>query len=234
MYYDYGARRINDWLVMKKNPIGNPRNIEYIRELNQLFREFKRIAIITYMLKTRFGIEDVQSMLSSATKQRDFVYAVKLQVKEYGVDPEWDRVFDHDIDSMKRRVAYVFRVMADIIKLTELYPYFRAVGFERLVDYGFQYPNESDKATEVLAREIAEYNKKHPEEVAEHMRSTQAERDARDRHRQKIAEQTKLEKESNRLAKKLMRQEEKEIKENAKKEKRRKAIIDKSFARYWE
>lgn len=234
MYYNYNAKTLSGWMKDNTRPTKLTRkNLDYLRDAKEINQEFKRVSIIIHTLVVHFEMKELSAMYGSVEKQRGFVRALIVNLKEYGVESKWEAVFDRNLKSLHERVSYLFRILRDNIKLTSLYPYLSAVGFDRLVDFSMNYPADSNACVEQLMREVREYNSTHADEIERHMESVQEEIDNRDRHRKRIAEGIGLEKEAKRLEKKLARQEEKEIRENAKRDQRRRRKLEKEMEHYY-
>lgn len=221
MYYNYNKRNIRNWLSDdKRSKELTHKNTEYLREFKQLHREFRRLSVITFTLIKRFEMTDLYALFVSIEKQKSFIGKVITDLKEYGVEPKWDSVFIRDIRSVRNRIQYVFRILIENLRLTEMYPYLKDVGFDRLIDFSIKYPEDEEACASQLMGEVREYNEAHPEEIERYMESVQGEIEARDKHRKKIAEANAREKEAKRLAKKLENEEVREIRENRRKKER--------------
>ena len=231
----YGRKSINDWLIDNERPkVINSKNVEYVRELNQITKEFSRVIVITYLLITRFGMNGLRQIFLSAQRQKMFVVAVKLSLKEYGVEPKYYKVFDRDIDIIRSRLDHVFKIITENIRLTEYYPYFQNVGFEKLIDFSVDYiaafgTDDNQALAECLVKEIENYNADHPKEVKEHMETVKDEIEILERHRAKIQASKKAERTARRLVKKAEDEEVREIKRNNEKHRKEQAKIDRSF-----
>ena len=230
----YGRKRVNDWLNEKNRPKELTRkNLEYVRELNQIEREFSRLIVIAYLLITEFNMNGLRQIFLSAQRQKKFVQAVKLSLKEYGVETEWHKVFDRDIESLRKRLDHAFKIIVENIRLTESYPYFKNVGFDKLIDFSIDYIKAKDNDDTVivnqLKEEIEEYNASHQQEIVKHMESVKDEIEVLERHRAKIEADKKAEKRARKLAKKEADAEVREIKKNNEKHRKEQRKIDRSF-----
>ncbi len=176
----------------------------------------------------------LRQIFLSAQRQKMFVVAVKLSLKEYGVEPKYYKVFDRNIDIIRRRLDHVFKIITENIRLTEYYPYFQNVGFEKLIDFSVDYiaavgTDDNQALAEYLVKEIENYNADHPKEVKEHMETVKDEIEILERHRAKIQANKKAERTARRLAKKAEDEEVREIKRNNEKHRKEQAKIDRSF-----
>lgn len=207
MLYSTKRLRVNDWLNDRQRPdYLTHSNVVYLRAYKDAYQKLNRISIITYVLGKQFGI-DVWSMFQSAEKQKKFCRAVIKDLKEYGVSKMWAPIFKRDTEYLEERVQYVFKIIVHNVKLTEMYPYFDKIGFERLIDFSVKLPEEREEMCSQLLRDIKEYNDSHPEEVQAHMESVRDELEAWSRHRQKISENAKAEKQAIKMAKRLSKYE---------------------------
>lgn len=225
-----GAANLNEWLSDNSRTKGcTSLNVHYLRAFKQVDKELGRTAVVNYFLLTKLGVEDVRTMLRSSMKQRKFLRAVIIDIKQYRIEADMQKMFDKELRSLQRRVDHVFRIVIENLKLTEYYPFFRDVGFEQLVDFSTEYHGGGATDIDFLIPQIEEYNATHQQEIAEHLESIKVEKEARDAHRQRIKEQDKLEKELRKKARKAANAEVKEIKDNEKKHKSRQKRIDRSF-----
>lgn len=230
----YYRKRINDWLNDTKRDMGCSRKqVEYFRELKQCDSEFARIGVITYFLTTRLEIEYARTMMMSAIKQRKFIYRILVDLKKYRVDPEYDRAFELDIKGLQRRCEYVFKICKEDLRLTEYYPYFETVGFERLLDVKLEYNENKESELDVILPDLNEWEADHQAEIAAHMETVREEIEIRDRHKAKVAAKEKAEKEAAKAKKKAERDEIKEIKKNAEAYRKQQRKLDKEFERYY-
>lgn len=222
--------RINDWLQDPNAPKTlTHRNTVYVRECRQIEKEFSRIIIVAYFMLSKLGMGGVRQIHKSAVNQKSFVIAVRLHLKEVGVEPKYYKVFKDDFDSIHARINHAFNMLIENLKLTEYYPYFAHVGFERLVDWSYDYPDDNEKANDQLLTEIEKYNAEHSEEIAKHMEETREVRENLERRRRQILEQKKEEKRKEKEKKRQEKEEIKEMKENARKHRAEELKIDRSL-----
>lgn len=237
----WGTKRITDWFNDAERPEGmNRRGADYFYQIKDIKQKFIRNNIILYFLITRYGMgDDLRSMLHSSKEQGKLMHKALKELKGdgehpgYAVTQQWDAVFQKDIAKFKKRADYVFRIIEENVKLTELYPYFQTIGFERLVDFGAKYAGGDTEQADQLQREIEEWNADHQEEIKAHMEEVAPLIAARDAHRQKVIEDTKAERRSRRIARQLETAEAREIRENAKRRQKEERRANRMFARYW-
>lgn len=234
MYYNYGRRRVNDWINLPDRPEGmNRRSQRYFLEFKVIEKEFARNNTILYFLIKRMGMHELTGLFGSCQKQKKLVQATKLELKRYAMTQEWERVFDQDVASLHRRTEYVLYIIKANLKLTELYPYFEAEGFAKLMDFAVKPLEDRDETDAELRKDIAEWNACHQEEIRKHMEDTAEERENLMSYRARIAEDNRKEKEERKTAKREAKAELKEIRDNNRKYLKRKHLIDRSFAGYY-
>ena len=210
-----GPMDIKEWINYNERTKGCTKlNVHYLREFKQVDKEMGRIATVCFFLVVRLQVYDVRQMMISMGKQRDLIMVLCNDLKVYRVEPEDVKMFDRNLMQLKRRCDHVFRIIQENIRLTEYEPYFRNVGYERLVSFDTVYKDDTSTPLDDMIADIEAYNSMHEQEVAEHMESVKAEIEARDAHRQRVKEQDKLEKELRKAARKAERDEAKEIKKN--------------------
>ena len=233
-YYNYGRKSAKDWLNDKKRVKGcSVLNKPYLQAYNQCKQEMGRCAILTYLLTARLGVKDCRQMLMSAKRQNRLIGAIRHDLKIYYLDEEWARVLKNDANAIHRRAQYVFEICKDNLRLTEYYPYFEHVGFDKLSDFTFAYRTLSDDEQEEMAKtllaEIDEYKSTHANEIITHIEAVQSEIDARDAHREKIRAKDKAEKDAIKAERKRQKAEEKEIAERQRQDEIRKKKINKEL-----
>lgn len=237
----YGNLQMTAWLDEKDTPEGTNRiALEVFRELKDIDKRMARNNIIMFFLISRYGM-DLWAQMTSTKKQREIVSAVKKKIKGderrqipgHAITAEWVPVFQRNIQSLRRRANRVFGSIKVNLEETELYPYFATVGFDRLVDFSAQYPEDKEAQAKQLQREIEEWNSEHREAIDNYMASI-AERIAnRDARKARIAEDEKAEKEARRLARKMANAEVKEIRANEKAHKKRDRKLGVAGDSYW-
>lgn len=236
----YGRRRIVDWFDVKDRPAGPNRiGLEFFRELKEIDKMFARNNTILFFLISRYGMNDMRKMMVSNLSIRSLMYKIRMQIKGdaehegHAITQEWIPIFRRDVDAFRRRAEYVFFIVQADLKETELYPYFEAVGFERLLDFGIMYRGGDDEQAEQLEKEIDEWNESHCEEVEAYMDSISEQIRNRDEHRRKVKEAASEEKAAERRKRKEATEEAKEIRRNNEAYAKRVRRIERSFQRYY-
>lgn len=225
---------VNIWMNAKDRPEGMNRRAEkFFLQYKQIEKEFGRNLIILHFLITRLNMKDCYAMFVSGMKQKKYIQAVKLQLKQYAVTEEWEKDFERDIRNLKNRCRHVFRIIQENIRMTELYLYFQTIGFDRLTDFGVAYAKGEDEAADQLEKEITEWNDAHRDAIDRYMESIKEERDNMIRHREKVAEDSKAEKKARREAKKAQTAEVREIRKNREKYRKQQRKIEKEFEHYY-
>lgn len=225
---------VDRWLDIPDKPEGmNKRSARFFREYKTVERMFSRNIIILYFLITRLDMKECYQMFVSSRKQKDFIVAVKMNLKQYAVEEKWEKEFERDIYNHKRRCQHVLRIIQENIRLTDLYPYFQTVGFERLTDFSVDYAKGEDEAADQLEQEIQEWNAEHSRAVETYMESIAEEKAIIEAHRAKVKAEEKAEKKARREAKKAENAEIREMQKNAEKYRKRQAKINREFERYY-
>ena len=205
------------------------KNIEYLRELKAILPEFSRIGTLTYFLVTRLGVEDARTMMNSAKKQKELILAVMTDLRKYFVTKDYEPVFERNLKSFRTRCDYVYAICKADLQLTEHWPYFEAVGFEKLLDFETRMAGKDESVLDVLVPEMEAWEAAHPDEIAVHMDAIRPELEARDRHKAEVREKEKAEKEAAKARKKAENDEIKEMKQNAKKAQQRQRKLEQEF-----
>ncbi len=202
MNYDYGRKTMRTWLHDQDVPAGCTEiNVKYLRTLKQLSKELGRAACIGHFLITKLNIQSVNAMMKSAKKQRYLLICICGKLKNSKVTSEWIKTFDHDINMIKDRIKYLDFIISENLRMTEYYPYFKEVGFEKLVSFSNDGWHE-ENPLEYLIPEIEAWNAEHPDEIARHMEETREEREATEALRAKNKAAAKAEKAQRRAEKK--------------------------------
>lgn len=232
MYY-YGRKTVNDWMNNWQRPKQpNRKNLYWLREVNQCDREISRNLIVLYFIITQLGV-DLHGLMASEKRQRTLLHALRAELKKYGVEEKWEKIFSYDISSIHRRREYVFLIIKENLRLTKHYPYFDKIGFDRLMDFTVDYGKNAEEKTNTLKADIEQWEAEHADEIAEYVKSIAEEKANLEKHREQIASTTKAEKEARRMARRMENAEVKEIRENERKYRSRQKKIDRSFERYW-
>lgn len=226
----FGGRNMRTWMDDNERLKGcSTKNIEYLRELKAILPEYSRIGILTYFLVTRLGVEDARTMMSSAKKQKELILAVMTDLKKYFVTKDYEPVFEKNLQSFRKRCDYVYAICKADLQLTEHWPYFSEVGFEKLLDFETRMAGKDESVLDILIPEMEAWEAAHPDEIAAHMESIRPELEARDRHKAEVRAKEKAEKEAKRTAKRAENAEIREMKQNAKKEEQRRRKLDKEL-----
>lgn len=231
-YYSfYDAKRLQDWMNDSTKEKGATRlNVVYLREIKQLNRELARIGVLTFFMATRLGIENCWAMMKSAGKQKNLLYAVRADLKKYAVTDRWAKTFERDLGSIRRRCDHIYRICRENLRYTEHYPYFDAVGFDKLVDFPEQtYSEDNSTVLDELLPEMEMWEANHKDIIQKHMESARAEREAYERHKAEVVQKDKDEKAAKKALKKAENAEIKEMRENERKYKARQRKLEKEF-----
>lgn len=217
MSYYYGRKTIRNWLNDKHRVplVGiSLKNALYSADLDKASKSLAKTAIINYFLAKRLGIKDCITMMMSARKQRDLCYAVCRELEVYEVDPKWDKAFEDDIKGIERRCEYIYAIVKENLKLTQYWPYFESVGFERLSDFesGVK-SNDGETLLDKLLPEIDEWMLEHKAEVDEYMESIKPELERKERFLAKKDSMIRAEKAEAKDKKKSEKEESKMLKE---------------------
>lgn len=220
MSYNYGRKTIRTWLNDKHRVplIGiSLKNALYSADLDKASKSLAKTAIINYFLAKRLGIKDCGAMAMSARRQRDLCYAVCRELEVYEVDPKWDKAFEADIKGLERRCEYIYAIVKENLKLTQYWPYFEAVGFERLSDFesGIK-ANEGETLLDKLMPEIDEWMLAHKAEVDEYMESIKPDLERKERFLAKKDSMIRAEKAEVKARKKAEKEEAEMLKEQKK------------------
>ena len=215
-------KTVKDWMNDKKRFKGCSRkNVEYLREFKQIEEEQGRVGTVTYFLLLRLHIENARCMMRSIKKQQNLVWAVMQALKVYRVDPEWEKAFETDIRKMNERCNFIYYICKENLRLTEHWPFFSTVGFDRLLDFQQKYSDEQESVLDVLLPEMEAWEKEHQDEIKAHMETVQHEIEVRDRRAEERKQKAIAEKAAAKAKKKAENDEYREIRENEKKYKQR-------------
>lgn len=234
MYYNYNRLRVQNWMNDPDKVAGmNRRAARYFLEFKEIEREFSRNNTILFFLISRMGMKELSALLGSSRKQKKLVSAVKMTLKDYSVEQKWEPIFRQEIRKLHERTAYVLYIIRENIKLTELYPYFSSVGYDKLMSLSAKRTESDEGDFNELQKDIEEWNAEHQEEIKKHMEDTAEERERMLAHRAVIREQERQEKAARRQKKKEENAEVKEIRANNRRYNARRKQIEKSFAHYY-
>ena len=235
MYYDASAMRLQDWLNDKSRPRDlYKRNLEFLREAKDIKFLLGRNKLILWFVMVKLGIEDVRAMFVSCSKQRELIWLVIKDLKEHGVISKYEKMFKRELASIRRRCEYVYKITLENIRMTEYYPYFKTVGLDYLNNYVQDFTKDNtEEAEEKLLADITKWNSEHTDEIAAYMESIKEEKEAMERHREKIKADKKREKEEAKRARAEIREFEKESAKIRKKRELEEKKIERSFERYY-
>lgn len=226
----FGGRNMRTWMDDNERLKGcSTKNIEYLRELKAILPEYSRIGTLTYFLVTRLGVEDARTMMNSAKKQKELILAVMTDLRKYFVTRDYEPVFERNLKSFRTRCDYVYAICKADLQLTEHWPYFSEVGFEKLLDFETRMAGRDESVLDVLIPEMEAWEASHQAEIEKHMESIRPELEARDRHKAEVRAKEKAEKEAARAKKKAENAEIREMKQNAKKEEQRRRKLDREL-----
>ena len=231
MAYDfYNRKTVENWLNDKRRPKGTSINNDVYRMLfTDLSCEFAKNNMITYFLIREKNMAVLYSMFQSGRKQRKLCKKLLIELEKYQIEDKWLRVFKSDTTMMRHRIEHVRKIIMENIRLTDTYPFFNEVGFERLLEFADNHPIKEEETGERLKEEIETWNAEHQEEIQAYMESIAEEKAIHDAYVAKVEADRKDEKEAKRAAKKAERDEIKEIKKNNEAYQKEKRRIDRSF-----
>jgi hypothetical protein len=232
-YSFYDRQRIQTWSrdpKRKKITVPDLQGIHYISELSKVSKELGRTASVNYFLLTRLGITDCRNMIFSARKQRDFCYSIIRELQEYGVDPKYYKVFDADINSIKKRSDFIYRIVQENLKLTEYWPYFEAVGFNRLLNCPVGVMADDGKSLlDPILPEMEAWMKEHSAEIDSYMEKVKPEIERKKAFKERNELAIKEEKKQKKAEKKRQREEQKQALKIKNAERIRRNKINKEF-----
>lgn len=214
-YSFYGEKNISSWMHDQKRKklktVPDLYAIHYISELRKLQKQLARTAVINYFLLTRLGMTDCRSMTISAASQRKFCFAAIAELNTYELDPKYHRPFDKNLEKIQRRIDHIYRITQENLRLTRYWPYFEAVGFDRLLNFPPVVYNENGGSMlDIIMPELEQWMAEHEEEVDKHMEKVQPEIDRIKAFREKKAAEIKANKEAEKAEKKRLKEEQKQ------------------------
>ncbi len=189
-----------------------------------------RVAILTYFLVSRLEIEDARTMMHSARKQRNLLYVIMNQLKEYRVDDDYEKAFERDIKSFRTRCDHVYRICKENIRLTEHYPYFDAVGFDKILEFRTTAPSEdSVHVLDDILPEMEIWEKSHADEIEKHKAVIADEIRIHEAWKAKQAAEKRADMERRRAEKKAETEERRFVREMQKKNEQRRRRLEKDL-----
>lgn len=207
-------------------------NIALLGNVNEIISMNARNCAMLYFCLNTLKIDDVRTMYLSTMKQREFLKVAKGFLKRYKVEDKWVSTCKADVTKLYNRQSHIWLITRENIRLTEYYPYFQEVGFEKLLDFNLATYDVSDQLQYIL-EDFKNWKADNQDKVDKHMAEVETEIKARDDFRKRKEADKKAEKEAKKLAKKKADDEVKEIRENNRKFLERERRLEKSFARYY-
>ena len=222
----YGQLTITDWLHDKKRvPLNglSIKNAMYAADLIKASRELGRTAVVSYFLAARvfeghsYTANNCRTMMYSAVRQRALCYLVQRDLEKYTVDPKYDKAFERDIKSIFHRSDHIYLIIQENLKLTRYWPYFEAVGFERLLDFEQKYMDGPESVLDVILPDMERWMNEHEAEIDAYMVKIQPEIERKQAFLANKKAAAKAEKEATKAAKKPERDEIKMLQEQKRK-----------------
>ena len=140
-YYGKKVKTLEDWLNDKQREKQPNRNcLNLIREFNDLKHLIGLNSKMLYFLTKYLPSEDggnFWTMFNSCIKQRNFIRRVQVDLKKFSVNDDYLPVFNGELKKIRNRCDYVKLIVKENLKLTEYWPYFNAMGFEKLENLPF-------------------------------------------------------------------------------------------------
>lgn len=242
MVYKFEKYDLKAWLNDPNVKEGSTkRELQLCGAYNDIYRLFARNHVILYFLMVYLGFRsELATLFNSTDKEKKLIKAVRSHLKHKRVEEPYCQPFIRSIKRFRDRADYVFYIIQENLRMTEYYPYFQAVGFTKLIDSAglhidsFTGESGSNEDFENFLQEIEDWNNEHTEEVEAYLSSIKEEKENMERHRQKIKDDVKREKEDARLAKKQQKEFDKETLRIRKQQKAEYHKLEKSFQRYYE
>lgn len=230
--YDIFGSQVQQWLDDNRRIKGcTKRNVHWLREYNELGKDFAQTNAMLFFMVNNMGLKQLHSMLISAGKQRRFINAVRLELKEYKVTQEHDACFQNTLKSMRRRLQTIDLLIKENLYLTEWFPYFEEYGWENLKD--FENNGEHCEQLEYLLSDFDRWKKENSEKLQEHIEKMCKRKLVHEQHLQNIKDIKKQESKERREAKKIEDAEVKEIQKNNRKHIVRDKKMRRSFEKYY-
>ena len=225
---DYFSNGITAWMELKNKPKGvNKYNIEFLRKIKECDNAFAKLSVMNFFLMNNYDLANCRIMMSSTAKERKLFYAVRCSLKEYEVTPEWVKPIRYNIKKIQERIEHVKLITKENLKLTDLYPYFEAHGFDILTDFETKFSSTSETPLDILISMIDEWNTKHQDEITRHMEMIKGEKAA---YEHRLERKRQMEEKQKRIVRE-MAQEDKAIERLAKKEKHKREVDEKKVER---
>lgn len=233
----YGKPTIRTWLNDSKRRRGvTRRQVEYIRDLKDIDAHLASLGVLTFFMIDELGIKDCYPMMYSAKKQRRFVRLTVSELKEFAVTPEYYKVFEDDIEGLRKRYQHVLAVCENNLRMTPHYPYFMEKGIAWLEEKGFDFAINKDfeahELKNILSRirpMMDKWEAEHQEAVSAHMEAVREEIETHEAWKAREKQKAKDEKNREKAMKKAKAAEEKEAMANARAYKKRMDKIEKEI-----
>lgn len=227
----------NQWMDFKqKKPGATKLNVKYLREYKELFDDFSKILMLTYWLMTDLDLTYARCMFNSAKTQKKYIYKIIQLIKTYQIEKRFDKMFEKNVDRLRKRIAHICQILKDDIHLTPYEPFMKSLGFDPLSIEHFDLPTHEEveeygnKSVLSPIGELArKWNEEHPEEVEAHLKAIQPELDAYNKHREEVIAKAKAEKAEKKAQAKAEKEELKEMQKYRKAYKAEQRKIDRSF-----
>ena len=232
-------KRVNDWLNWNQKETGATQlNVIYLREYNDIRSDFARAKIKLYFLICDLRITYVLTMFVSTRRQMDFIYAVRAALREYKLTPYFEPIFKKDVESLRRRIEHINRIVEEDIHLTEYEPFFNEVGMD--ITWVDKIPTRAEIAAKngesqlsEVAKAARKWNEEHPDIVKAHMEKIRPEIEQYEAYKKRINDAREAEKAKKRAEKKALTAEVNEIKKNAKARRAYQKKVNQSFEAYF-
>ena len=240
MNYNYGAQNtikafVNDKTVPKLDEeTARKVNADLLEKCSKCKFALGRISIITYFLLNHLDIEAARTMNISAGKQRDLICALQFKLIRSKADEKWTKALNKNLASIHERCRYVFKICEENIKLTEYYPYFEEIGFDRLSRYALDVMKLKEKGdpnhfADRLMKEIEAYKAANSEKVAAYILEITPKLERMKAEKERLEALEKEEKEAERSSKRAVRNREKEIKKDTKEMDKNNRKLERSY-----
>lgn len=189
------------------------KNMEYAADLLKAEKQLARTSTVNYFCMTRlceknsYEESNYRTMMKSSVKQKKLCYSIARQLEKYEVDPKYDKAFKRDIAAILRRSEHIYLIVRENLKLTQYWPYFEAVGFDRLLDFTQKYSDDSSSVLDVILPEMHAWMKEHEAEIDAYMEQIKPEIERKQAFLANKKAAAKAEKEKTKAAKKAERDE---------------------------
>jgi len=183
-------RNAHDWIKADKPEGQNGRAKAFKEQYENAAEALARIQVIVFFLVNELGMNECLEILTSCRRQRSFIKAMEINLRKCKVEDEWVRPLQSTLTNLRGRFSYLHDiVIPEIIRMTDIYPYFRQKGFEVLDDYADDYFRKKKnkimqrKVVMRLRDDISTWKKENSNEIVDYMESIAAERGNRMRRK---------------------------------------------------